>query len=97
LAKGGLQVDWPAMLAQQVRKCLIGEFLKILHAIARQQTKSVPGLIVELDTFAAHQASFHGRSRHCQSGLPTFRGIVTTPRAGGEQLFDADARAPRPQ
>jgi hypothetical protein len=38
LAKGGLQVDWPAMLAQQVRKCLIGEFLKILHAIARQQT-----------------------------------------------------------
>ena len=55
LAKGGLQVDWPAMLAQQVRKCLIGEFLKILHAIARQQIKSVPGLIVELDTFAAHQ------------------------------------------
>jgi hypothetical protein len=42
-------------------------------------------------------ASFHGRSRYCQSGLPTFRGIVTTPRAGGEQLFDADARAPRPQ
>jgi hypothetical protein len=40
LAKGGLQVDWPAMLAQQVRKCLIGEFLKILHAIARQQIKS---------------------------------------------------------
>jgi hypothetical protein len=89
------------MLEQQVRKCLIGEFLKILHAIARQQIKSVPGLIVELDTFAAHQgplaASFHGRSRHCQSGLPTFRGIVTTPQAGGEQLFDADARAPRPQ
>jgi hypothetical protein len=25
-----------------------------LHAIARQQIKSVPGLIVELDMFAAH-------------------------------------------
>ena len=73
LAKGGLQVDWPAMVAQQVRKCLIGEFLKILHTIARQQIKSVPGLIVELDTFAAHQGPLRLSTAVLATVNPVFR------------------------
>jgi hypothetical protein len=38
----------------------------------------------------------HSRKDWVHSGqLEPFRGIVTTPRGGGERLFDSDARAPR--
>jgi hypothetical protein len=37
LPQGGLEVDRPAVLAEQVGERLVGEFLEILHAIPREQ------------------------------------------------------------
>jgi hypothetical protein len=45
-----------------------------------------------LDTFAAHQGSLRVSTAVLATvnpvTVPMFRGIVTTPPAGGEQLFD---------
>jgi hypothetical protein len=43
------------MLYQQVPERLIGEFLKILHAISRQEIERVPSLVIEFDVFAGHR------------------------------------------
>jgi hypothetical protein len=51
-------------------------------------SKIDPVLVIQDSPYVQRQsikaplaASFHGRSRHCQSGLPTFRGIMMTRRA----------------
>jgi hypothetical protein len=51
------------VLAQQVREGLAGEFLEILHSILGEQIECVPGLLIELNTFAGHNVS-------CQATIP---------------------------
>jgi hypothetical protein len=79
LTKGGLQISRPAVLSQQVSKCLIGKLLKILHPIPRQQVESIPGLIIELDALARHRSSLTISATNVVSGLgvPRHRGDST--------------------
>jgi hypothetical protein len=44
------------------------------YAIARQQIKSIPGLIVELDTFAAHEGPLRLSTALLATVNPVFRG-----------------------
>jgi hypothetical protein len=50
------QVHRPAVLLEQVRERLLCQFLKSLHLVAREQVKCLPGLIINLHSFARHQA-----------------------------------------
>jgi hypothetical protein len=38
------------VLFEQIQKCFVGEFLKVLHAIACEEIKSMQCLVVELNT-----------------------------------------------
>jgi len=51
LAQGILEVDGNAVLLQQVRKRLVGQFLKSRHAIARELPQFIERIVVEGDQF----------------------------------------------
>src|SRR5262245_30272935 len=55
LPQGVAQRDWAMVLLQQIGKGLVGQFLEVPHGVARQQIERVPGLIVDLHSFARHQ------------------------------------------
>jgi hypothetical protein len=54
LLEGRLEPDRSVMFRQKVRERLIGEFLELHHAVARQQIEGRPGLFVELYALARH-------------------------------------------
>jgi hypothetical protein len=60
-----------AVFFQQIPERLIGEFLKILHAISRQKIESMPSLVFELDAFAGHRSS-SPFSEPTRSSAPAF-------------------------
>ena len=49
------QVGRPAMFAQEIAKRFVGQFLKILHLVARQQVERLPRFRVELHALARHR------------------------------------------
>src|SRR5579883_613541 len=52
-----LEIDRPVVLAQEIAERLVGELLKIHHAVARQKVERRPGLLVELHPLAGHACS----------------------------------------
>jgi len=46
------------MLFEQIQECFIGDFLKVLHAVVGEEIKSMPRLVVELNTFTGHRRFF---------------------------------------
>src|SRR5215510_6082988 len=54
LAQRLLEIGGTPVLAQQIAERLVGELLKLLHLVMRQQVQRVPGLVVELNALAAH-------------------------------------------
>jgi hypothetical protein len=54
LAKRRFQVGWSIVLLEKVAKSFVRQFLKIHHAITRQQVERQPGFVIKLDSFAAH-------------------------------------------
>src|SRR5262249_11642062 len=55
LPQGVAQRDRAVVLLQQIGKGLVGQFLEIAHGVTRQEIERVPGLVVDLDSFARHQ------------------------------------------
>jgi hypothetical protein len=54
LPEGGLEIDGPAVLFEEVAKRLLGKRLKIHAPIERKQRNGLPRLVVELNAFAGH-------------------------------------------
>jgi len=52
------QVGRAAVLFEQIQKCFVSEFLKILHAVVCEEIKSMQCLVVELNTFTRHHRFF---------------------------------------
>jgi inorganic pyrophosphatase len=46
------------MFFEQIQECFVGEFLKVLHAVVCEEIKSMPRLVVELNTFTGHRRFF---------------------------------------
>jgi hypothetical protein len=83
------------MLSQQVRKRLIGEFLKILHAIPCQQIKGMPSLIIELYALAGH-CGLLIVARHCDNSTdwrPAAISPACSPTASALMDLSLDIRA----
>jgi hypothetical protein len=58
------EVDWPAVLAEEIREGLVGEFLEVPHAIPGEQVEGVPGLLIELNAGQGSASrSLHGGIR----------------------------------
>ena len=49
-----LEINWPAVLFQQISKGLIRKFLKVFHLIAAEKIDLLPGIRVELHALAGH-------------------------------------------
>jgi len=48
------QIDWPAVLPQQVTKCFIRQTLKINSLVTGQNGDGLPSSFIELDSLARH-------------------------------------------
>jgi hypothetical protein len=58
LTQSCFEVSRPPMFLQQVAESFISQLLEVHHAVPSQQVERVPGLVVELDSLAAH-SNFH--------------------------------------
>jgi hypothetical protein len=58
LPQRSLQVGRAPMFFEQIQECFVGEFLKVLHAVVCEEIKSMPRLVVELNTFTGHRRFF---------------------------------------
>jgi hypothetical protein len=78
-----LEVDRPAVLAEEIGEGFVSEFLEVPHAVFGKQVEGVPGFLVELDTLAGHRDILLGdKSRGTlavpkEADEPVIQGMVT--------------------